>query len=89
MTDKDFEECIFIKKELCFLDYIDFCNNAKAIKELYKKLSYNGKIFYKWYLYANIHMKENFKDLIWEYLNNDEYSVYVEMINNINKYKFK
>ena len=89
MKDNDFTECLFIKKELCYLDYIEFCKNAIVLKLNYKELSKNGKIFYKWYVYANIHMTEYFKNIIWEYLNNDEQIYYINLINNISKYKFK
>ena len=89
MTDNDFKECQFIKKELCFLDYIEFCYNAKIIKMYYNELSKNGKIFYKWYVYANIHMDEKFKNIIWEFLNDDDPIVYVQLIENIPKYKFR
>ena len=89
MKDTDFLECSFIKKELCYLDYIEFCKNAKSLKIMYKSLSKNGKIFYKWYCYSNIHMTEFFKNTIWEYLNNDEPIYQVKLIENIAKYRFK
>lgn len=89
MKDIDFTECSFIKKELCFLDYTEFCKNAFAIKKMYKELTKNGKIFFKWYVYANIHMTEYFKNNIWEFLNNEDPKIYVYLISNQNKYKFK
>lgn len=89
MKDIDFSICSFIKEELSFLTYFDFCKNAKILKAYYEALDKNGKIFYKWYVYANIHMEECYKNYIWEYLNNDEPEVYVNLIANLNKYKVK
>lgn len=68
----DFSECRFIHDEMCFYTYYDFCDNKSAIKRLYKALSKNGKRFYMWYVYANIHMDLQFKNAIWDYLNFDD-----------------
>ena len=65
----EFSECKFIKKELWYYTYYDFIDNRKAIKRAYKDLSINGKQFYKWYVYANIHMNLTYKNAIWDYLN--------------------
>lgn len=65
----DFSQCEFIEENMQFMTYIDFCNNKYIIKHLFEQLDDNGKIFYKWYVYANIHMKETFKNAIWDYLN--------------------
>lgn len=89
MTDTDFSFCPFIKTELCFLTYTDFCHNAKILKLIFEGLDYNAKTFYKWYVYANIHMEEYFKNLIWEYLNNDDPMYYIELIDNQRKYKVR
>ena len=87
MKDVDFSVCPFIRNELCFLTYNDFCHNAKILKLIYEGLEKNAKIFYKFYVYANIHMKECFKDKIWEYLNNSEPEYYIELITAQRKYK--
>jgi len=89
MTDNDFSICSFIKEELNFLTYYDFCKNAKIIKAYYDVLEKNGKIFYKWYVYSNIHMDECYKNYIWNYLNTDEPEAYIELITNLSKYKVK
>lgn len=65
----DFSECEFINDEMKIYTFIDFCKNAKAIKSLFDKLSRNGKLFYMWYLYANIHLTMNQKNKSWDYLN--------------------
>lgn len=89
MTDVDFSACKFIKENLCYLTYQDFCHNAKIIKLIFGGLEKNAKIFYKWYVYANIYMNEYSKNLIWEYLNNDEPIYYIELIENLKKYRVK
>lgn len=74
MTDKDFYPCRFIREELCYLTYSDFCANRETFRHFYNLLGNNEKIFYKWYVYANIHMREVHKNAIWDYLNGyDEY----------------
>lgn len=89
MTDVDFSVCPFIKNELCFLTYFEFCKNAKILKLFYQAMEEDAKVFYKWYVYANIHMTEYFKDLIWEYLNNNDPDCYVNLIDNLRKYRVK
>lgn len=89
MKDIDFSICPFIENVLCFLTYFDFCKNAKIIKTYYDALENDTKQFYKWYCYANIHMTEYYKDLIWEYLNNSDPECYVKLIENLNKYKVR
>lgn len=69
MVGVDFSECKFINESMRFYTYNDFCKNRKSLKMLYKVLTQDGKIFYKWYVYANIHMNETFKNAIWDYLN--------------------
>ena len=72
MTDKEFKECWFINAEMKFYTYKDFVSNCYALKRLYENnLGKNGKIFYKWFIYANIHMTQNQKNKIWAFLNND------------------
>lgn len=66
----DFSECRFIDDNMRYYTYIDFYNKRKKIKKMYSELSNDGKLFYKWYVYANIHMNETYKNLIWDFLNN-------------------
>lgn len=76
MTDKDFYPCCFIRDELCYITYDDFCQNRKILRYFFERLGNNAKIFYKWYVYANIHMNETHKNAIWDYLNGyDEYGI--------------
>ena len=66
----DFSDCNFINEHMKFYTYYDFCDNSSAIKRLFDNyLSPNGKLFYRWYVYANTHMKLCFKNAIWDYLN--------------------
>ena len=87
MKKTDFSVCSFIRNELNFFTYYDFCKNAKVFKKYYNKFSKDEKIFYKWYVYANIHMDEGHKNYIWDYLNSDDPQAYINLINNINKSK--
>ena len=89
MKDIDFTMCPFIRNELCFLTYFDFCKNAKVLQAYYQILDNNAKRFYKFYVYANIHMNEYFKDRIWEYLNNPDDEYYITLIECMNKYKVR
>ena len=65
----DFSVCDFIDENMWFFTYYDFCDNRKQIKELFGTLTRQQKRFYQWYVYANIHMNETFKNRIWDYLN--------------------
>lgn len=89
MTDTDFSICPFIEEVLCFITYYDFCKNARVIKAYYDALEKDAKRFYKWYVYANIHMDENYKNIIWNYLNTDDPEMYLTLISALNKYKVK
>lgn len=89
MKDTDFSVCPFIRDELCFLTYTDFVHNARILKLIYESMDNDAKIFYKWYVYANIHMDEGFKNLVWTYLNSNEQEDYDNLIDNLRKYKVK
>ena len=71
MADTDFSECSLIDDILCFLTYDEFCTYRKIIKKMFAQLSKNGKKFYKYYIYANIHMEIRHKDAIWIFLNDE------------------
>ena len=87
MKDVDFSVCPFIKNELCYLTYFDFCKNAKILKWFYENMDDDAKIFYKYYVYANIHMTEHYKNLIWEFLNSGDAECYTNLIEAVSKYK--
>ena len=73
MEEVDFSICTFIKETMWYFTYEDFCNNRYILRRLYKTLNKNEKQFYKWYVYANIHMGQSHKNAIWDYLN--EYDI--------------
>lgn len=77
MTETDYKECRYIDIEMRFTTFESFMQDAKAIKRLYKQL--NHKLFYKWYLYANIHISLDRKNKIWCYLNDD--LTYEQLVN--------
>lgn len=87
MKDLDFIDCEFIDQNMCFVNYFDFCRYCYSIKKLYLELDHNGKRFYKWYIYANIHMEECYKNAIWDFLNSDDVQDYMELIEKRQKYK--
>lgn len=89
MKDIDFTMCSFIEDELSFLTYFDFCKNAKILKAYYDALEKDAKRFYKWYVYSNIHMDENYKNIVWDYLNSDDPEMYITLITAMNKYKVR
>lgn len=67
----DFSDCDYIKAELTFYTYNDFCNQRQIIKREYNKLSDIQKTFYHYYIYANQHMKNTYKDRIKDFLEGD------------------
>ena len=70
MSENDFKECAFIYREMRFFTFQEFYENCEAIKWLYKRcLGKLGKMFYRWYVYANIHTTTTQKNKIWDYLN--------------------
>jgi hypothetical protein len=80
MEEFDFRWCEFIDIEMSFVTFEDFLNKCTTIKEIYKELGRYQKRFYKWYVYANINIKEVVKNAIWEYLNYDDVYYYLELV---------
>lgn len=85
----DFSKCEFINEIMSFYTYYDFCDDCKRIKKLYQALDRNAKLFYKWYLYANTHIDLYYKNIMWEYLNNEDKEIYNKLIELKKKYKSK
>lgn len=69
MRNFDFDFCEFIESNLSFITFNDFCQNRHAIKKQFDTFKRSQKRFYMWYIYANIHINEKFKNYIWDYLN--------------------
>lgn len=65
----DFSDCEFIEEQMKFYTFYDFCDNRYILRILFRSLNRNAKQFYKWYVYANIHTNETYKNAIWDYLN--------------------
>ena len=72
MNSIDFSICPFIESKMWIITYIDFCDRRKGLKRLFQHLSSNEQMFYKWYVYSNVHMAEKYKNAIWDYLNFSE-----------------
>ena len=86
-VEMNFYECRFIEKEMWFDTYTEFCKCRRGIKRLYRGLRKDGKLMFKWYLYANIHMNETYKGYIWDYLN--DYIDETELLYRLRFYKAK
>ena len=69
MTEEEYKECRYIDNNLKFYTYRDFKRDAFYLRVLYDKLPH--KIFYKWYIYSNIHLTMKQKDIVWSFLNHD------------------
>lgn len=69
IEEVDFSICPYIKDNMWFFTYYDFCDNRKVLKKMYEELEETAQQFYKWYVYANIHMDICYKNKIWDYLN--------------------
>jgi hypothetical protein len=65
-----------IKKEMRFYSFIEFCKEKERYKELYDELSVDEKYEYKMYVYSLCFETEDIKDLMWEYLNGWEESIF-------------
>lgn len=61
---------------MIFPTYNDFFNRRDIIKREFKKLNGNDKRVYRMYLYAQRELSTNKVDLIWEFLNEPDSSVY-------------
>lgn len=79
MTEEEYKECRYIDNNLKFYTYRDFKKDAFFLRKLYDKLPH--KIFYKWYIYSNIHLTMKQKDIAWSFLNHD---VGYEVLDNFN-----
>ena len=79
MTEEEYKECRYIDNNLKFYTYRDFKRDAFYLRKLYDKLPH--KIFYKWYVYANIHLTMKQKNIAWAFLNHD---VGYEALDNFN-----
>lgn len=89
MKNEDFSECKLINDILCFLTYDEFCKYKYFIRNNYKNLTKNGKLFYKYYVYANIHIDTLRKDRIWNFLNCEDFQTDFELMQALENYKAK
>lgn len=79
MTEEEYKECKYIDNDLKFYTYRDFKKDAFYLRALYDKLEH--KLFYKWHVYANIHLTMKQKNIAWAFLNRD---VGYEVLDNFN-----
>lgn len=85
MEKVDFSKCRFIKERMWFYTFKDFCDNRKIIKRYFNELDRDGKLFYMWYVYANVNIDEMRKNRIWDYLNSDEVQYEMLLVHNARK----
>ena len=85
----DFTICEFIEREMWVITYDDFCDRRKGLKRIYESFEDDKKIFYKWYIYSNVHMDEDYKNTIWDYLNFDDIEYECELMRKKRFYKPK
>ena len=67
--DIDFSFCDFIEEYMWFFTYYDFCDNRHYLKKVFETFTTNERVFYRYYVYANVHMDMQYKNAIWDYLN--------------------
>ena len=87
MSDVDFQECRVIENCLCYLTFDEFYKFREVIAKAFNDLSKDGKLFYKYYVYANIHMNRYYKDAIWDYINFPTAKKEIELLNMNLEYK--
>lgn len=85
----DFSECEFIRTEMWYYTYLDFCDNRRALKRLFRNLGKISKRVYMYYVYANIHMDTKYKNAIWDYLNFDDPQYEINLLVLKHDYKAK
>lgn len=82
---EDFSDCRILDETLTFYTYTEFCKKSNKIKFKYERLNETQKMFYHYYIYANQHMTQTYKDRIQEFLNDD--CTKEELLNIIKFYK--
>ena len=85
----DYSVCRLIDEQMWFITYDDFVGRRLGIKRLFQQMSLDAKTFYQWYVYANIHMSEYFKNAIWDYLVWDDPEYEFELTKLSQTYKAK
>lgn len=89
MNNIDFSICPYIEQQMWFITYNDFCDRRKGIKRLFEEMNIDQQIFYKWYVYSNVHCAEQFKNAIWDYLNQSDIEYELELTRLKHSYKVR
>ncbi len=61
-----------ISPSVRFVGFKEFYKRCDYIKAIYKRMMFQEKQVYKYYIYSHRHIKEYSCDLIWGFLNNDD-----------------
>lgn len=67
----DFSQCRLIEERMRYSDIYDFVKASQIIKARFEKLTTEGKMFYKYFVYAHLGTTEAEKNAIWDYLNDE------------------
>ena len=65
-----------VKEDMQFIGIKDFYAKSQYIRLIYQDLTLQEKWNYKYYIYARPFLKDFYKDIIWEYLNEERESIY-------------
>lgn len=71
----DFTQCRLIEERMRYADIYDFVNASQVIKKRFKRMTNEGKMFYKYFVYAHVGTDENEKNAIWDFLNDERKSI--------------
>lgn len=65
-----------VKEDMQFIGIKDFYAKSQYVRLIYQDLTLQEKWNYKYYIYARPFLKDFYKDIIWEYLNEERESIY-------------
>ena len=71
----DFTQCRLIEERMRYADIYDFANASAVIKARFKLLSSEGKLFYKYFVYAHVNTTPDEKNVIWDFLNDERKTI--------------
>lgn len=79
----DFTQCRLIEERMRYADIFDFVRVSAILKTRFERLTDDGKLFYKYFVYAHKGTNEAEQNAIWDYLNGERKCItsYVKYIN--------
>lgn len=73
---KEEKKSMYVREDMQFIGIKDFYIKSEYVKLMYQCLPLHEKWEYKYYVYARPFLKDYFKDIIWEYLNEEQGSIF-------------